>query len=53
MNPINLLRFFRRTPVRTEEPLLRRLDGIQGHRQDKAAPALTAFTPRPRQAVAR
>jgi hypothetical protein len=47
MNPVNLLRSLLRSSAPAQDLLLLRLDGIRGHRLDTAAPALTAFSPRP------
>jgi type IV secretory pathway protease TraF len=53
MNPFKLFRSFLRTPVSTEEPLMRRLDGIEGTRQVATAPSVSVFGAMRRDALPR
>jgi hypothetical protein len=53
MNPFKLFRSFLRTPVSTEEPLMRRLDRIEGNREGASAPSVSVFSAARRNALPR
>jgi hypothetical protein len=44
MSKVNVLLFWFRAPSKTEEPLLRRLDGIRGHHDERSEPRVPVFS---------
>jgi hypothetical protein len=44
MNPLNLLRALMRPRVSTEDNLMRRLDGLEGHSEVTTAPRVSVFS---------